>query len=77
MNEMLGQRPDEGTIFATSRTSNDEPCDGSERFLAGGIPYLQLNLFAVNCDHASAELDTDCQVVDRLKSAVGELEEKA
>jgi hypothetical protein len=40
------------------------------------IPDLKLNLFAVNVHHSCPELNTDGQIMDRLKSFVSELEQK-
>jgi len=51
--------------------------DGAERLLPRGIPNLQLHLLVVDGYHPSSELNADGQVVDRLESLVGELQEKA
>ena len=53
------------------------PGDGSEGLLPSGIPDLQLHLLVVDGYHPSSELNSDRQVVDRLESLVGELQEKA
>lgn len=41
------------------------------------LPYLQFDLFTIMCDHTSTELDADGQIVHRLKSFVGELQQQA
>mmetsp|Transcript_117814 Transcript_117814/g.175990 ORF Transcript_117814/g.175990 Transcript_117814/m.175990 type:complete len:274 (-) Transcript_117814:82-903(-) len=48
----------------------------TERFLAGGIPDLKFDEFVVQVDHAGAELDSNRQIVDGLKSLVGELQQQ-
>lgn len=53
------------------------PSDGPEGLLSRGIPDLQLHLLVVDGYHPSSELNSDRQVVDRLESLVGELQEKA
>lgn len=41
------------------------------------VPYLELNLLAVYCDHTRPEFHPDGEVVDGLKALVGELEKQA
>ena len=53
------------------------PRDGAEGLLSRGVPDLQLHLLVVDAYHPSPKLDADRQVVDRLESLVGELQEKA
>ncbi len=53
------------------------PCDRPERLLPGRVPDLQLDLLAVDGDHARAELDADSQVVHGLEPAVSELQQQA
>jgi len=48
-----------------------------EGLLASCVPDLQLDLFAVDGDHACSKLHPDGQVVHRLESFVGELEQQA
>lgn len=50
--------------------------DRAERLLAGRVPYLKLDLFAVDRDHPRAKLHADGQVMDGLKSLVGELKQQ-
>ena len=53
------------------------PCDGFERFLAGSVPNLQLDVFLVELDSASPKLDADGQVVLLTESLVCKLEQQA
>lgn len=53
------------------------PGDGAEGLLPSGVPDLQLHLLVVNGYHPSSELNANRQVVDRLESLIGELQEKA
>lgn len=48
--------------------------DGAEGFLAGRIPDLQFDLFAVDIYHSGPKFYSDCEVVDGLESFVGELQ---
>lgn len=48
--------------------------NGTERLLAGSVPNLQFNLFAIDGDHSGAEFDTDSEIVNGLKALVGELQ---
>ena len=41
------------------------------------VPDLQLDLLAINGDHACAKLHADCQVVDRLEALVCKLQQQA
>ena len=41
------------------------------------VPNLQFDLFPLNVDHPSAELDSDGEVVDWLEPLVGELKQQA
>ncbi len=41
------------------------------------VPNLQLDLLVVNVDHACTKLNTNCEVVHRLKALVGELKQQA
>lgn len=41
------------------------------------IPDLQLDLLAVNVDHAGPKLHTNCQVMDGLEPFVSKLQQKA
>ena len=52
------------------------PRDGPKGLLAGRVPYLKLDLFAVNVDHARAKLHPDGQVVHRLEPLVRKLKQK-
>lgn len=61
---------------STGRTTIVRSSYGAERLLAGRIPDLQLNLFAVDCDHSGTEFDTDGQIVHGLEAFVGELQQK-
>lgn len=45
-------------------------------FLSRRVPDLQLDLLVLQVDHASTKLDTNRQVVDRLKSLVCELQQQ-
>lgn len=40
-------------------------------------PNLQFDLFAVDSYHPSAELNTNCEIMDRLEAFVGELQQQA
>lgn len=40
------------------------------------IPYLQLHLPVVDVDHSRPELYANCEVVNRLKTLVGELQKQ-
>lgn len=40
------------------------------------VPDLQFYLLAVNSDHTGTKLDSYCQVMDRLKSLIGELKKE-
>lgn len=40
------------------------------------VPDLELNLFAIDVNHASPKLYPDSEVVNRLKSLVSELQEE-
>ena len=42
-----------------------------------GVPDLELDLLALDVDHARAELDADGEVVHGLKPLVSELEQEA
>merc|ERR550519_923663 len=53
------------------------PCDRPKCFLARRVPNLKLDLFPLNVDHPSAELDPDGEVVHRLEPLVRELEQQA
>jgi len=53
------------------------PSNRAELLLTGGIPNLQLNLLAADGDGATAELDTDGQIVDGLEALIGELKKEA
>lgn len=55
------------------------PCEGTSnaRCPAHRVPYLQLNLLAINVDHSSTKLHANSEVVDRLEPLVSELQEKA
>lgn len=48
----------------------------TERFLTGGVPDLQLDLFAVDGYHAGTELHANRQIVHRLEPFVRELEQQ-
>ena len=61
----------------TSRAAVIRSGDATKRFLPGSVPDLQLDVFVVNRNHARTKLNTDSQVVDRLKSLVRKLQEKA
>jgi hypothetical protein len=61
----------------TGRSSIVGTCNRSERFLAGRIPNLQFDLFAIDRDHAGTEFNADGQVVNGLETFVGELEQQA
>lgn len=52
-------------------------CERSNGSKAYRVPDLQFDLFVVNGHHSRTELHSDGQVVDRLKSFVGELEQQA
>ena len=41
------------------------------------VPNLQLDLFAVNVDHACAKLDANGEIVNRLKPLVRKLQQQA
>lgn len=47
--------------------------DAAEGLLPGRVPYLQLDVRAVDRHDARAELDADRQVVDRREFSAGEL----
>ena len=49
--------------------------DRAKRFLAGRVPNLELDVPSVNANHARPELHAYGQVVHRLETLVGELEE--
>ena len=55
------------------RTPVVGPRNGPEGFLAGCVPNLELDLFAIDINHARSELNTNCQVMHRLKPFVCEL----
>jgi len=42
-----------------------------------GIPDLQFDLFGIDRDHSSTELNANCQIMNWLKAFVGELQQKA
>lgn len=50
-----------------------QTADGSMGLNAYCVPNLQLDLLAINVDHARSKLNTDCQVVNRLEPLVCEL----
>ena len=51
--------------------------NGTEGFLARGIPNLQFDLHVIlHRDHAGTEFNSDGQIMDRLKALVCELEEQ-
>uniref|UniRef100_A0A7C8YIM5 Uncharacterized protein n=1 Tax=Opuntia streptacantha TaxID=393608 RepID=A0A7C8YIM5_OPUST len=51
--------------------------DGSKGFLSCSVPNLKLNGPSLNGDHPGTEFDTDSQIMHRLKSLVGELQQQA
>ena len=53
------------------------PSNTPKALLPRRVPYLQLNRAAVDRDHAGTELHPYSQIMDRLKTLVGELEEEA
>ena len=60
-----------------SGTSVIGSSDTAEGFLARSIPDLKLDQLVFKVHHASPELNTNRQVVDRLESLVCELQEQA
>ncbi len=46
-----------------------------EGLLAGRVPDLELDLFALDVDHPSAKLDADRQIVNGLESLVSKLKQ--
>ena len=59
----------------TSGSSVVRPGYRLERLLAGRVPNLQLDVFLLDLDCASAKLNTDCQVVLLAESFVRELKQ--
>ena len=53
------------------------PRNGLERFLAGRVPNLQLDVLCVDLDGASSELNADGEVVLLAEALVSELEQQA
>jgi hypothetical protein len=64
-------------MFWMSSTQCMDTHDGSLWDVAHRVPDLQLDLFAVNVDHACAKLDANGKIVDRLKPLVRELQQQA
>lgn len=50
--------------------------DAAELLLARSVPDLEFHLLLLDADRAAAELDPDCQVVDRLEPLVRELKQE-
>ena len=44
-------------------TSIEDLCDGTERFLASSIPYLQLKDLVLNSNEVRSKLNAHCYVV--------------
>ena len=60
----------------TSSTAVVRACDALERLLTSGVPNLQLDIFLLDLDGTSAELDTNCQIVLLTEPLVCELKQQ-